>query len=126
MSNTITLPEDTAGANAKLDELLVDPAAAIYLFIFGSTDAINAFAKEADDAAGGAARRVVRRSQCADILPRFQALKIDPEAGDLSSPSMVGFSTSGHLVIADVVLSTETLDSARAAEAFILAEGEKP
>lgn len=126
MSNTITLPEDTAGAKAQLGKLLVDPAEAVYLFIFGSTDAINAFAKEADDAAGGADRRVVRRSQCKDILASFQALKIDPEAGDLNSPSMVGFSTSGDIVIADVVLSTENLNSARAAEAFMLAEGEKP
>jgi hypothetical protein len=124
LSNTITLPEDTNGANAKLDALLVDPAAAVYLFIFGETAQIEQFGVDADGVAGGALRRVVRRSKVADLMDRFKALKLDPEAGDLGSNDLVGFSTSGHLVISDVVLSTESLNSMRAADAFMQAEGE--
>src|SRR3954468_12773451 len=124
LPNTIILPEDTAGAIQNLNALLVEPAAAIYLFIFGDSETIQAFAADADVVAGGALRRVVRRSTASGLMARFTALPKDPDAGDLASPHMIGFATSGHLVIADVILSTEALTDMRASDAFILAEGQ--
>jgi hypothetical protein len=122
LPNTIVLPEDTNGANQMLDQLLVDPAAAIYLFIFGNSQQITQFAAAADGVASGALRKVVRRSQCADILNRFTALQIDPALPPLSSANLVGFSTSGHLFIADVILGSDMLDVVRASDAFMRAE----
>jgi len=123
VSNTITLPEETNAAKQALDQLLVDPAKAIYLFLFGDSQQVKAFAVIADAACGGALCKVVRRSRFNDLLDRFKELAIDPGLPSLSSPDVIGFSTSGHLIISDVVRSGDTLNAMRAADALTLAEG---
>lgn len=120
--NTIVLPEDTASANQELDNLLVDPAAAVYLFIFGDSNAVTSFAAAADGAADGALRKVVRRNSYADILNRFTALQSNPGLPSLTAPDLVGFSVSGHLVVTDVIRSGDQLDAMRAGDAFLRGE----
>jgi len=123
LPNTIVLPEDKDAANEKLNEILIHPAPAIFLFIFGTSQPIEDFAQAADGMAAGALRRVVRRSGYIDILNRFIGLPMNPGLPPLNSPDIVGFSTSGGLVVADVVRAADTLDAVRADDAFIRAEG---
>lgn len=118
----IVLPEDTNGATEKLDELLVDPAASVYLFIFGNSPQLQAFATAADAARDGALRAVVRRSRYDDIFARFSALRIDSGVPPISAPNVVGFSTSGHLIVSDVILSSDNLNRVRAVRAYMAAE----
>jgi hypothetical protein len=123
LSNTIVLSEDKDAANEELNQILIHPAPAIFLFIFGASEPVEEFAQVADSMASGALRRVVRRSGYVDILNRFINLPKNPGLPPLDSPDIVGFSTSGGLVVADVVRSADTLDAMRADDAFIRAEG---
>ena len=123
MENTIVLPEDTDAADKALDKLLVHPAPAIHLFLFGSAKPINDFAALADSVANGALRKVVRRNHYEDIIKRFTGLPISPGLPPVDSPDVIGFSISGGLVVADVIRAADTLDMLRATDAFIIAEG---
>jgi hypothetical protein len=120
--NPVVLPEDTNGAAARLDQLLVDPAPCTFLFIFGASAEINTFATLAVAASGGALRRVVRRSQYQDIVARFTNLQTAQGLPAVDSAGVVGFSTSGHLIVADVIVAGDTLNKARAIQSFIQAD----
>ena len=120
--NPVVLPEDTNGATARLNQLLVDPAPCTFLFIFGSSPEINTFSTLAVAASGGALRRVVRRSRFDDIVARFTSLQAAQGLPAVDSAGVVGFSTSGHLIVSDVIVAGETLNKARAVQAFIQAD----
>lgn len=119
----IDLPENTNDAIRKLDELLVVPPQAIYFFIFGQSRAINCFASLAEQEKEGMLREVVRRSQFSDIAKLFVNLEKDPDLPELNPNKVIGFSTSGRLIISDVITSSDTLNIARAVQAFVYAEG---
>src|SRR5438105_12031864 len=98
--------------------LLNDPPPCIGLYIFGNP----AFAAIADEAADSdVPEKAITRSRLADIIAPFMALE-NASGKPINVAGVIGFSVSGDLKIADVVMAGQALDAGRANEAFALAE----
>ena len=122
-NHVIVLPDDPNAAGQQLAGMLIDPAQFIYLFLFGAGNDIADFVQTANAMAGPAHRRVVWSKTLTPAAPAFSGLATGDGVPPITTAGTIGFSLSGHLVVADTIVSGDPLDFGRAASAFILAEG---
>ena len=124
-TKTIVL-DDPATARDKAAAMLVEPAAFIYLWVFGDDATAQDLVTTGDELAGGDAETSDRRVVAAKTLtasdPMFTALRRWSQIQPIPASQIKALSTSGKLTVAQEMTSQQTGD-AWVSTAYIAAEG---